>query len=96
LDGGKKYGHNNAKVTYSLKPETVLRIEELAAQWGIPKSEVVRRAIEGVDPLQAPKPKMTPLEALDWLQKNGISQAEAKKFNAENRRIRQASSAKRR
>jgi hypothetical protein len=84
-----------AKVTYSLKPETVSRIEELAVQWGVPKSEVVRRAVEGVDPKEGAKPEMTPLEALDWLEKHGVSREAAVKYNAENRRIRRASSAKR-
>jgi len=32
----------------------------------------------------------TPLEALDWLQKNGISSAAARKYNAEIRRERRA------
>lgn len=34
-----------AKVTYSLDPLTVLEIQELAAAWGVAKSEVVRRAV---------------------------------------------------
>jgi hypothetical protein len=36
----------------------------------------------------------TPLEALEWLQKNGISAKTAAKFNAETRRERRASSIK--
>jgi Arc/MetJ-type ribon-helix-helix transcriptional regulator len=34
-----------SKVTYSLDTATVLAIEELATTWGVPKSEVVRRAV---------------------------------------------------
>jgi len=30
-----------SKVTYSLKPETVDRVQELATAWGVPKSEVL-------------------------------------------------------
>ena len=36
----------------------------------------------------------TPLEALEWLQKNGISAKAAAKYNAEIRRERRASSIK--
>ena len=79
-----------AKVTYSLKPETVLRIEELAVKWGVPKSEVVRRAVEQVPPESAGSKKMTPLEALDWLQKHPISAEVARKWKAEIRRERRA------
>jgi len=38
--------------------------------------------------------KPTPLEALEWLQKNGVSAKVAAKFNAEIRRERRASSIK--
>ena len=73
-----------SKVTYSLKPETVDRVQELATAWGVPKSEVIRRAIDKL-PKELPpeEKKLTPLEALAWLQKNGISAAAAAKYNAE-------------
>jgi len=84
------------KVTYSLKPETVDRVQELAAKWNVPRSEVVRRAIdrvameEGVE-----EEKLTPLQAFERLQKTGISAKAAAKYNAEVRRERRASSLKR-
>ena len=80
-----------AKVTYSLRPETVSRIEELSLQWGVAKSEVVRRVVAGAGTgaTTEKKPK-SPLEALDWLQKNGISKAAAAKWKAEVRRERRA------
>ncbi len=84
-----------AKVTYSLKPETVLRIEELAVKWGVPKSEVVRRAVEGVNSYELERKKLTPLEALERLSQCGITHAEAERWKKENRAIRKASSAKR-
>lgn len=37
------------KVTYSLKPETVDRLPKLATSWGMPKSEVIRRAVQNLD-----------------------------------------------
>ena len=79
------------KVTYSLKPETVDRVQELATLWGVPKSEVIRRAVDKVpQDLPAEEKVLTPLEALDWLQKNGISDEAAAKYNAEIRRERRA------
>jgi len=84
-----------SKVTYSLKPETVDRVQELATAWGVPKSEIIRRAVDKMPlklSLETPVEKKvsTPLEALDWLQKNGISSAAARKYNAEIRRERRA------
>ena len=97
FDKVESYGHNKSmavttsKVTYSLKPETVDRVAELALRWGVPKSEVIRRAIDKApQDLPAEERDMTPLEALEWLQKNGISAKAAAKFNAEIRRERRA------
>ena len=73
-----------SKVTYSLKPETVDRVQELATAWGVPKSEVIRRAVDQIKPVGNKAKKIpTPLEALDWLQKNGISAKTAAKWNRE-------------
>ena len=35
-----------SKVTYSLKPETVDRVQELTTAWGVAKSDVIRRAVD--------------------------------------------------
>ena len=84
------------KVTYSLKPETVDRVQELATAWGVPKSEVIRRAIARADREEHRSNKLTPLQALDELQSYaGITQAQAKKFNTEVRLSRRASGLKR-
>jgi predicted transcriptional regulator len=76
-----------AKVTYSLKPETVSRVEELALKWKVPKSEVIHRAINqaSLNESLAEKP-LSPLEALKRLQKTGIASPTAKKANSESRR----------
>jgi hypothetical protein len=71
-----------SKVTYSLKPETVDRVQELATAWGVPKSEVIRRAVDQIGRLGNEKVP-TPLEALEWLQKNGVSAEVAAKWNRE-------------
>jgi hypothetical protein len=87
-----------SKVTYSLRPQTVDRVQELSTLWGVPKSQVIQRAVENLSQENAvsKKPRRTPLEALDWLQKHGISAAAASKYNAEIRRERQAWGRKRR
>ncbi len=73
-----------SKVTYSLKPETVDRVQELATTWGVPKSEVIRRAIDKVSQnLPTEEKVLTPLEALAWFRKNGISAKAAAKWNKE-------------
>jgi predicted transcriptional regulator len=77
------------KVTYSLKPSTVARVQELATEWGVPKSEVIRRAIEQAQSFPAKKVK-TPLEALESLRKNGISAAAAARYVREIRLERRA------
>jgi uncharacterized protein YajQ (UPF0234 family) len=85
------------KVTYSLKPETVGRVQELATIWNVPKSEVIRRVVDKAvldEPIA--RKKETPLEIFMRLQtKDGISREAAEKFNAEVRRIRNASGRKR-
>ena len=80
-----------SKVTYSLKPETVDRVQELATAWGVPKSEVIRRAVDKL-PQELPSEEkvLTPLEALDRLQKNGISAEAATGYIRELRRERRA------
>ena len=81
-----------SKVTYSLKPETVDRVQELATTWGVPKSEVIRRAVEGVNSNKHFAVKLTPGEALRELQtRAGITKVQARKFSEEVRLSRRAS-----
>jgi hypothetical protein len=85
-----------SKVTYSLKPETVTRVEELAAAWNVPKSEVIRRAVEKFSLEEPVQKKETPLEVFLRLQKGGgISPKTAAQFAAEVLRERRASGRKR-
>jgi len=86
-----------SKVTYSLKPQTVDRVAELAVAWGVPKSEVIRRAVEKIaEEEPTSQKKETPYEIFLRLQNGGgISRAAAAKFNAEVRRQRRASGLKR-
>jgi Arc/MetJ-type ribon-helix-helix transcriptional regulator len=85
-----------SKVTYSLKPETVDRVQELATTWGIPKSEVIRRAVENLSTEAAPR-KETPLEILERIEREGtgVPKAAADKFLREVRLARRASGLKR-
>jgi hypothetical protein len=87
---------NVNKVTYSLKPETVDRVQELSVKWNVPKSEVIRRAVDQVARGARLTTPLTPLQALEELQTfAGITQEEAKKFNREVLLSRRASSRKR-
>lgn len=86
-----------SKVTYSLKPETVDRVQELALAWGVPKSEVIRRAVDNLNANPAAGKVETPLEIFERIQREGtgISPAVAEKWCAEIRRERRASGRKR-
>jgi hypothetical protein len=86
-----------SKVTYSLKPETVDRVQELATAWGVPKSEVIRRAVDKAALEEPVQKKETPLDIFLRVQRtgSGISPKAAAKFKAEVRRERRASGRKR-
>jgi predicted transcriptional regulator len=85
-----------SKVTYSLKPETVDRVQELATAWGVPKSEVIRRAVHDLKDSENVEVKPTPLQALKELQSYaGLTKAQAKKMNEEVSSSRLASGRKR-
>jgi hypothetical protein len=86
-----------SKVTYSLKPETVDRVQELATLWGVPKSEVVRRAVDSLNLESSTRKKETPLEVFERIQREGtgISPRIAAKWCVEIRRERRASGRKR-
>ena len=55
------------KVTYSLDVDSVRALEDLAHQWGVSKSEAVRRAIHR-EARRRPKRVAATLQALDKLQ----------------------------
>ena len=55
------------KSTYSLDVESVRRLEELARRWGVPKSEVLRRAIR-IAAKEERLDESSKLAALDRLQ----------------------------
>lgn len=55
------------KVTYSLDVDSVRDLEELARQWGVSKSEALRRAIQR-EARRQPKRVTEALQALDNLQ----------------------------
>jgi hypothetical protein len=79
------------KSTYSLDPETVRKIESLAAFWKVSKSEVVRRVVAAQEELltrREPTAKER-LEALDKLQESlKLTPEKVRRWEAESRRIR--------
>lgn len=64
------------RTTVAFDPATAARLERLAKRWGVSKSEAMRRALEQAEQAAAVSPEMpdftgmTPLEILDWLEKN--------------------------
>jgi hypothetical protein len=87
----------HVKVTYSVQPGTAQRVQELATKWGVPKSEVIRRAVEGAEQRELVKPRLTPMEALKRLMSTPsmMKPGEAKKWMNEVRLSRRASGRKR-
>jgi hypothetical protein len=87
----------HVKVTYSVQPYTAQRIQELATKWGVPKSEVIRRAVDGASRGDAILPHLTPVQALDRLSStpSKITAAAARQFAREVQSSRRASGRKR-
>jgi len=84
------------KSTYSLDLETVGKLDGLAAQWHVPKSEALRRAIDLAARDQAANTS-SPLQALEELQKRfkaRFSRRQIENWAAEARRERMTSSAR--
>jgi len=83
------------KTTYALDVETVRTLEDLARRWNVSKSEALRRAIRASSS-QAPTEGLTPVEALDRLQRSlGLTPRSAGRWAAAARRERQERSWKR-
>lgn len=83
------------KSTYSLDPETVRKVERLAARWKVSKSEVLRRAVAVADKAREVKEKnpadLAPLEALRKLQNHmKLTAKQARDWEAEVKRERRA------
>jgi hypothetical protein len=87
----------HVKVTYSVQPRTAQRVQELATKWGVPKSEVIRRAVEGAEQQELISPRLTPMQALEKLMSTAptLAPGEAKRFEREVRLSRRASGRKR-
>jgi hypothetical protein len=83
------------KSTYALDVETIRKLDRVAAQWQVSKSEVLWRAIELVAREQAERAP-SPLEALDQLQKSlNLSAHQAGKWSLEVRQERVKSAGRR-
>jgi len=89
------------KSTYSLDLNAASNLERLAADWGVSKSEALRRAIDAAARSPAavaagrPVSQLTPLEALDALQASTRPKRdELRKWEREIYRERKAASAR--
>jgi len=79
------------RTSMSLDQETLGSLESLATKWNTSKSEVIRRAVRKVKEDEAMKTcRMTPVEALRWLRKNGISREAAEAWKDDIRLEREA------
>lgn len=82
------------KATYSLNMETARNLQWLAKCWGVAKSAALRRVID--DRLRQERTGSYPagntkMEALSWLQRNGLSKTKAAAWKAELRATRESS-----
>jgi Zn-dependent peptidase ImmA (M78 family) len=76
---------HTVKTTYALDVETVRTLEDLARRWNVSKSEALRRAIRASS-VQAPGEELTPIQALDRLQRRlSLSPRGAARWAAEAR-----------
>ena len=82
------------KTTYALDVETVRTLEDLARRWNVSKSEALRRAIRASS-VQAPEEELSPIQALDRLQRRlGLTPRGAARWAAAARAERKQSSLK--
>ena len=60
------------RTSMALDADTLESLEYLSQAWGTSKAEVIRRVVKASSKQElANKPTRTPLEALQWLQKEG-------------------------
>lgn len=79
------------RTSMSLDPETLDHLAALAIKWDTSKSEVIRRVVRKTSEEEAAKsPRTTPVEALRWLRKNGISREAAEAWKEDIRLEREA------
>ncbi len=84
----------SVKATYSLDPETVRKLEDMARRLGVSKSEALRRAIRSAAGASAERGGSA-LRALDALQRSvGLNTSKARSWVAKARAERKASSSR--
>ena len=84
------------KSTYSLDPETVRALQDMARRWGVSKSEALRRAVRAAA-AENRGDESEILKALDELQRSmALTRAEAQRWTSRVRAERRASSARHR
>lgn len=72
------------RTSMALDEESLQNLESLSKDWKVSKAEVLRRSLKiAKEKNDTIKLDLTPLEALEWLRKNGISQDQAEEWRAE-------------
>ncbi len=71
------------RTTFALDAVTENSIRRLAALWKISKAEVVRRSVAEAERAASNMARPSPIEALQWLQKNGtLTEADVQKWSS--------------
>ncbi len=80
------------RTTFALDPETVESLERLAAQWGVSKSEALRRSVASAAASEGADPASDTMTALRALQKRlGLTRSKAQAWHARVRAERKTS-----
>ncbi|MFZ4765017.1 MAG: hypothetical protein ACOYMN_08680 [Roseimicrobium sp.] len=75
------------RTTFALDVATETSIQRLAKLWKTSKAEVVRRSVAEAERAASSQSRPSPIEALQWLQKNGtLTEADAQKWSNASKR----------
>ena len=79
------------RTSMALDQESLRILDDLSHDWDVSKAEVIRRSLKQAnDEHLKESKKKSPLEALQWLQNNGISAKAAEEWKAEIKAEREA------
>lgn len=85
----------NIRSTFALDRATAQALARLAARWQVSKSEALRRAVAQADEQSSAGDDLTPQQALAWLKRHPVPQAQVDAWLAENEAARLESDAHR-
>jgi hypothetical protein len=75
------------RTTFALDVATENSIQRLAKLWNTSKADVVRRSVAQAESAMSDQARISPLEALKWLQANGkLTEEEAQTWSRDSKR----------